>query len=198
MVVSEGQRAAFLVVLLDARSLVIDVQRGNNAVGYDAGAKRPGGTSGYPAIEDRLNLFGTAGIEIFANHVLEKDPSADWPVKYLSKRKLDLQDGELIAVAGLPVFGRERMGQQAQPFAQQGIDLFPGKPAADRLQPRRIGAGEHAVVQCLIFDSLVLQLALGVFVPIQAKLGVVWEVRAELQKEGTEVSIQAVKITAVR
>jgi hypothetical protein len=70
----------------------------------------------------------------------------------LRQRQFDLQDRELIAISRLPVPGGERMRQQAQSFAQQRIDLLPGKSIADGLQPRRIRTGEYAVVQCLILS----------------------------------------------
>ena len=48
-----AQRAPFLVVLLDARVLVVDVQRRGNPVGDDAGAIPRGGASVDAPIEDR-------------------------------------------------------------------------------------------------------------------------------------------------
>src|SRR5207249_7893899 len=47
-----AQRAALLVVLLDARSFIVDVQRGGDALGDDPRAEAAGGAAGDPAAED--------------------------------------------------------------------------------------------------------------------------------------------------
>jgi len=48
------------------------------------------------------------------------------------------------------------------------------------LQPPRILARENPVVEGLIGDALLLELALNVLVPVQAELGVVRKVGTEL------------------
>ena len=70
-----SERAAFLVVLLDPRALVVDVQRGRDAVGQDAGAEAAGRAAVDPAAEDQLHLVGTAEIEVLADHLLEEQPA---------------------------------------------------------------------------------------------------------------------------
>ena len=157
----------------------------------------PGCASGDPTVEDQLHLLGPADVQVFANYFLEENPPADRPVKHLGEREFDLQDGELIAVSGLPVQGGEGMRQQAQPFAQQCFDLLRGECVADGLQPLWVRTGEHAVVQRLVLDFLVLHLLLRIFVPIQAELGVVGKVGTELQKERSEVPIQAVEVIMI-
>jgi hypothetical protein len=42
-----AQRAALFVVLLDARSFVVDVQRGGDSLGEDASAEAAGGAAGH-------------------------------------------------------------------------------------------------------------------------------------------------------
>ena len=64
------------MILLDARAFVVDVQRSNHAVGNDARAEGSGRGFGDAAIEDRLHLFGSAQIEILANH-LEQNGDRD-------------------------------------------------------------------------------------------------------------------------
>src|SRR5207247_1689909 len=105
------QSAAFLMVLLNARSFVIDVEGRDHPVGDDSGAKRSRRASGHPAIEDQLNLLGASRVQILPYPFFEKYPSANRLVEHLGQRKLDLQDGELIAVSRLLVRGGERMGQ---------------------------------------------------------------------------------------
>jgi hypothetical protein len=46
-----------------------------------------------------------------------------------------------------------------------------------------------AVIQGLIADPFSLELALGLFVPVEAELGAVWEVGAELQEKGAKVLV---------
>ena len=67
-----------------------------------------------------------------------------------------------------------------QPLAQQSVDLGRRQAVADRLQPRRIGAGQDAVVERGEGNAFPGKLLLGVLVAVQAELGVMWEVRAEL------------------
>src|SRR5262249_7046475 len=66
------ERTAFLVVLLDAGALVVDVQRGRDALGEDAGAEAAGGGTDDLAVEDQLDLVGAAEVEVLANDLLEE------------------------------------------------------------------------------------------------------------------------------
>ena len=105
------------MVLLDARSFVVDVQRRNDSVGDHPRAKRSRGTFGNPALKDELNLFGTTDVEVLPNHFLEEDPSAYRAIEHLGKREFDLENGKLIAVTSLAILGSEGMRQEPQPFA---------------------------------------------------------------------------------
>src|SRR5579863_3416686 len=67
-----AQGPVFLVVLLDARVLVIDVQGWGHAMGDHPGAEPPLPTARYSAIEDQLHLLGAAEIEVLADHLLEE------------------------------------------------------------------------------------------------------------------------------
>jgi hypothetical protein len=51
------------------------------------------------------------------------------------------------------------------------------------LQPTGIGTLQDAVIQSLEGDSFLDQLSLNILVPIDAKLGVVGKVSAELKEE---------------
>jgi hypothetical protein len=75
------QRAFLLEVLLDARGLVVDVQRRGDVVGDDAGAKTPWGAPGDTPIEDQADLLGAAEVEVLADDLLEQMPSAERTVK---------------------------------------------------------------------------------------------------------------------
>lgn len=89
------------------------------------------------------------------------------------------------------------MGQPRQPLAQQPVDLLVVQAVADALQRLGVGAGQHPVVQRLELDAALGKLPLGVLVAVDAQLGVVGEVRAELQEERTEVLVDAVEVVVV-
>src|ERR1700690_3759701 len=58
-------------------------------------------------------------------------------------------------------------------------------------------AANESVIQRLESDPRLAQLALGVLVPVQAKLRVIGEVRTELEEEGAELPVQTVAIEVV-
>src|SRR5262249_36271052 len=68
-----AQRAARLVVLLYARSCVVNVQRGGDPFGEHPGAEAAGGAARDPAAEDQLDAVGPADVEILANDLLEEN-----------------------------------------------------------------------------------------------------------------------------
>src|SRR6266699_2450538 len=75
------QRPSFLVVLLDLRMLVVNVQGRDHPVGDDPGAEparcRPrAGADDAPA-EDQVDLVGAADVEVVAGSLLEEDPPGD-------------------------------------------------------------------------------------------------------------------------
>src|SRR3970282_1814840 len=89
-----AQGATFHVVLLDARGLVVHVQRRINALGDDACAKPPRGGvrsfAKYPALKDQLLLIGAADIEVLADDFFEEDAPRHRSVEDLSERALRL------------------------------------------------------------------------------------------------------------
>src|SRR5207244_2010185 len=78
-----AQRAALLVVLLDARSFVIDMQRGGDARGEDAGAEAAGRAAGDAPAENQLDLIGPPDVEVLADHLLEEDAAGGRAVEDL-------------------------------------------------------------------------------------------------------------------
>lgn len=106
------------MILLDARSFVVDVQRGNHSIGDDSCRKWARGGLGDQTIKDELNLFGTTDVQVFSNDFFKEDAAAYGLIQYLGKGKFELKDGELIAVAGLTVLVGEGMGESSQPFAE--------------------------------------------------------------------------------
>ena len=140
-------------------------------------------------VEDELHLAGPPDVQVLADDLLEEDAPGHRPVQHLRERELGLQDRRLVAVPGGTITPIERMGQPHKPFAQQAVDLLVVQPIADALQRLGVSAGQHAVVQRLERNTALAQLALGVLVAVDAQLGVVGEVRAELQEKGTEVLV---------
>src|ERR1700757_5215621 len=138
------QGATFLVVLLDARVLVIDVQGWGDILRDHPGAKAGSRMAWYPAIEDEFDLLRAAEIEVLADHLLEEQATVHRSVEGLGGGELRLQDRDIVAVAGLAVRSREGMRQEPQPFAQQCIDLGCGKPVANRLQALGVGTLQDA------------------------------------------------------
>jgi hypothetical protein len=145
----------------------------------------------------RLTWSGAPGVEVVADDLLEEDPSRDRLVKHLGQGELCLQDGQVIAVTGLPVGGGERVWQPGQPFAQQRVDLPWSQPVTDPLQGSRVADRGEAVVQCLEPDAGPGGLPLGPVVAVDAQLGVVGEVGAELQEERAEVAVHTVEVEVV-
>ena len=75
------------MVLLDARRLVIDVQRGCHPLGNHSGAETARSGLGDPAPEDELELIGTPQVKVFADDLLEEDA-------YLGRSVQDLRERE--------------------------------------------------------------------------------------------------------
>ena len=64
------------------------------------------------------------------------------------------------------------------------------------LQSTGVGAAQDAVVQGLEGDPFLGQLSLDVLVAVDAELGVVGEVGAELEEERAEVLVDAVEVVS--
>ena len=99
--------------------------------------------------------------------------------------------------SGRPVSGGERVRQPGQPSAQQRVDLLRAELVADLLQGGGVVNGGEAVVQCLERRSGPGGLPLGPVVAVDAQLGVVGEVGAELEEERPEVPVRAVHVEVV-
>ena len=89
------------------------------------------------------------------------------------------------------------MRQASQPFAQQSIDLVRRQLVAQPLHQLGVGTRLDAVVQRLERHPTLGKLALEILVAIDAELGIVGKVGAELQEERPEVFIDAIEIVVV-
>ena len=152
-----------------------------------------GGRPDQAPVEDQADLIGATGVEVVADDVLEEHPPGDRPVQDLGQGELGLPDGDVVAVAGRPVGGGERVRQDRQPLAQQGVDLFRAEPVADRLQALTRPDRERGdpVVERGERDPGLRGLPLGLLVAVEAELGVVRKIGAELQEERAEVASTA-------
>jgi hypothetical protein len=57
----------------------------------------------HSAIEDQLDLVWPSKIEVIADHLLEEQAPVDWSVEHLGQGELGLQDGNIVAIAGLSI-----------------------------------------------------------------------------------------------
>ena len=87
-----------------------------------------------PPVEDQRDLVGSADVEVVADDLFEEDPPGHRLVQHLGQGELGLQDRDVVAVAGGPVGGAERVRQDRQPLAQQRVDLVGSELVADGLQ----------------------------------------------------------------
>ena len=141
------------------------------------------------AVEDQGDLVGAADVEVVADDLFEEHPSRDRFVEHLGQGELGLQDRQLVAVARGPVVGGERVRQDGQPFTQQRVDLLGTQTVADPLQPVHVVDGGETVVQRGEPDPRLGGLPLRPIVAVEAQLGVVREVGAELDEEWAEIVV---------
>ena len=100
------------MILLDARAFVINVQRRGHVLRHHASTEPRSRGTRYPAIEDQLDFFWAAQVEVFADHLLEEQATVHRSIEHLRGRELGLQDRDVIAVASLAVRRGEGMWQQ--------------------------------------------------------------------------------------
>jgi hypothetical protein len=79
------------VILLDPGALVIDVKGGCD-LGEDARAHASRGAAGDAAVKDQRDLIRAAQIEVFADHLFEKQAAVHRAIEHLGQRELGLQD----------------------------------------------------------------------------------------------------------
>ncbi len=91
---------ARLMILLEVRVLVIDVQRRDDSLGNNA---RPASAVGrslslHPACKDQLHRFRSAQIDVLPDDLLKELPSMARAIPHLGQRKLRLQYREPVTV----------------------------------------------------------------------------------------------------
>ena len=133
-------------------------------------------------------MVRAAEIEILTQNLFEEHAAVKGAVKDLGEGELRMQDGEVVADPRGPVPGGEGMRQPCHPLAEQGVDPQCRDLPRDGLHRLGLLAAQDAVVECLEADAPLRQLPLEIFVPVEAELRVVGEVRVELHKQGTKSS----------
>ena len=86
------QGAALLMILLDPRTLVVDVQRRCYPLGDHAGAEPPRRLLADPPLEDQLHVIGPADVEVLADHLLEEHTAGVGSVEDLGQGELRLKN----------------------------------------------------------------------------------------------------------
>ena len=145
-----AQRPIELPVLLDPGRAVLDLERWLGAGPEDP---RPGGC---PAIaqdavlEQDLQLLGPAQIELVGDDLLEEGAAMEWAVEDLGAADLELEDGELVAVAGVGVSLGEGEGRRPSHRPDEALDCRGRQAVAGVLEgPPGVDAGK-AVVEGLV------------------------------------------------
>ena len=159
--------------------------------------KRPGVRLGDAPVEDQLHLVGPAQVQVLADDFLEEDAAGQRSVQHLGQGELGLQDGHVVAVAGLPVGAVNGCGSRASHLRSRASILGADRPSQSCCNRWGSAQEQDAVVQRLEGDAFLGQLPLDVLVPVDAQLGVVGEVGAELEEEGAEVVVDAVEVEVV-
>jgi hypothetical protein len=84
--------------------------------------------------------------------------------------------------------------QPCEPFAEKSLDLLFIKSLREALRRRRVRATQEPVVERFEFDAARGQLPVEILVSVDAELARIGKVGAELDEEGSEVFVHAVKI----
>src|SRR5215467_1750427 len=179
------------------RTLVVNVQGGNDTLGDDPGVETARPARVHASAEDQLHLAWSTDVEVFTNDLLEERSACRWPVEHLGQGKLRLQNRDLVPVTGVAIGGGVGMGEPAQPFSQQGVDLLCRQGIAERLGALGVIAGQDAIVQGLKANPSMLQLPFEPFVAIETQFGIIGKVAAEFEEEGPEVAIHTVDVEVV-
>lgn len=147
--------------------------------------------------EDELQLLGPAQIELVGDDRLEELAAMEWTVEDLGAADLELEDAELVAVAGLTVGGAERARQDRQPPPDEALDGRGRQAVADVLEGPPGSSGGEAVVEGLVADVATLQLALRPAVAVQPYAQAPWRVRAQLDERTPKLGVPEVEVDVV-
>ena len=95
----------------------------------------------------RLDLVGTADVDVVGDQGLEEPPGPARIVEDQGPRHLDLAHGELPPIPGGPVRFAEGIGDHGDPAVEETLDIVGTEAVADGLEALGLGAGGKAVGQ---------------------------------------------------
>ena len=129
-----AQRPIELPVLLDLRAAVLDLERWLGSGTEDASPEGRSPVAQDAVLEEELQPLRPAQVELIGDDRLEEGPAMGWTVEDLGAADLELEDGELVAVARLDVGLAEGRRQASQPPPDEALDGCGGEPVADLLR----------------------------------------------------------------
>ena len=164
------QGAALLMILLDPRTLVVDVQRRCYPLGDHAGAEPTRRLLGDPPLEDQLHVIGPADVEVLADHFLEEDAAGGGAVEDFGQGELSLKDRNVVAIAGCSILGREGVRDVAVSHFRSSTSILwaesPSQSCCSRVGSAQL---QNAIVQGLEGYPFLGQLSLDVLMAVDAQ-----------------------------
>ena len=176
------------------------MQAGLDAIGDHAGAVAVrGGWRGArdPQREEQADAVRTAEVEILANDSLEEVAALHRLVEDVREAHFELADREAVVIAGGAVGRGHRPGQPMRPAIEEGLHVGRPERVAGRLQRRRVGTVQKAVVETLEAHPLATEVLLHPLVPVEAELDRIRQVRADLEERRAPVAIVHVEVVVV-
>ena len=140
-----------------------------------------------PPVEDQTDLVGAADVEVVADDLFEEDPARDRGVEHLGQRELGLQDRQLVAVAGGPIGGGERVRQDGQPLTQQPVDLVGPEPSQIACTAAGSSTAANPLSKAVNPIPAFAAWRLAHSLPLRHSLALYGKVGAELQEERAEI-----------
>ena len=136
-------------------------------------------------------------VQVFLDDGFKELPTPPWVREDLGAADFDLPDREMVAITGLPVFGRMGHRQAFNPFVNKGLNLFWPQLVADGLQLLRFLAGQETIIQNFTGDAGPTQLLFCPFVDVQIHLDGLGNIAAHLDEPWPEIDILQVEVVMV-
>src|SRR4029453_2747990 len=195
-----AEAPAFFEVLLEMGVLVVDVQTRLDTVGNDPRAvsvgwrRRPARES---AGEEQADPIRAAQIQILPNDAFEKMAALDGAVENLGQTDFELADRDTMVKAGGAILGAQGPRQAVRPARSKLLKVAGAELVADRLETRRIGAREKAVVETREGDVGAAQVLFRPLVPVQTQLDRIRDIGADLDERRTPLRVLHVEIVVI-
>src|SRR5487761_648952 len=192
---SEG--ASLLQILLDATGLVAAADLGVDALSKDFGREGPP-LSGLPfALEKEHDMLRPTDVKVVADQSLEEGAPRLWAVEHARVCNLKLPHRQVVRVTGTQVGCREGRRETIKPAPEEVLHRSRPKACADPMQGCWVGARTKAVVQRLVGNSGLLELALGPLVTVEGDPDRPRTVGVGLPKRAAPIGIPEVEVEVV-